>query len=81
MRPNDNVVIGEFHTKLDIPADRVLDNAKLDPSLDTVVVIGKDQDGHLYFASSTGDLGEVFLLFKRAEQHCIEVLRGEVGGI
>jgi hypothetical protein len=40
-------------TRLDIPPERVLQGA-LDGNLEGVVVIGLEQDGGLYFASSYG---------------------------
>ena len=62
---SSNVV--EFHgiTKLDLPPDRVLNRAK-DADLQSVVTVGWDQEGDLYFASSAADAGEVIFLLQRA---------------
>ena len=57
-----------------IPPDRVLSGA-LEARLDTVLVIGKGQNGDLYAAASTGDAGEIFLLLKRAELLIIENIK------
>ena len=59
-------------TRHDIPPDDVLMGAILDPPLDTVIVIGKDQDGSLFLASSTAHMGEVALLLMRAETYLIK---------
>jgi len=74
---NDNVVW--LPTTLDIPPDRVLQEAIMDPSLDTVVVIGKTQEGRLYLASSTGNGGEISLLIRRAEHFLIHWLIEQCG--
>ncbi|EFL88299.1 hypothetical protein R2A130_3466 [Ahrensia sp. R2A130] len=53
-------------TSLDIPTDRVLENAKGTCS-DGVVVMGFDDDGVLYFASSIADGGEVLWLMEKCK--------------
>lgn len=53
-------------TRLDIDIGRVLDCAK--ESLKGGVVIGWDQDGEFYFASSYADGGEVLWLLRQAER-------------
>ena len=65
-----DVIRVSFTTYGDIPPNKVLAAAidEADP-LDTVLVIGKRQDGGLYLANSTGDCGEVTLLIWRAQQH------------
>lgn len=57
-------------TKLDIPADRVLSQV---PSLKTVVIMGYDQDGELYFASSVADGGDVLWLMEQCKQRLLQV--------
>lgn len=52
-------------TRLDIPADRVLEQAI--GKLETVVVIGYDENGDEYFASSKADGGYVLWLLERAK--------------
>jgi len=73
------VIYPKFSTTLDLPANRVLEAAVLDPPLDTVVVLGKDKDGKLYFASSTGDCGEIKLLMMRADTAMLDAIRLEYG--
>lgn len=53
----------------DLPAERVLTEAMTvgGAPLDTCLVIGKTQDGSLYFASTTDNAGEVQLLLGRAQ--------------
>lgn len=63
---NDNVIVLPVVTKLDIPADRILDGA-LEDKLDKVVVLGYDMEGEEYFASSIADGGEVIWLIERAK--------------
>ena len=65
-RPLDNVVILPVVTRLDVPAERVL-NAALDADLDGVVVIGKQKDGGYYFSSSLADGGDVLWLLEWAK--------------
>ena len=57
-----------FHglTKLDIPVDRILEGAK--GKLDSVVILGYDEAGEEYFASSIADGGEVLWLLERCKQ-------------
>lgn len=52
-------------TKLDLPVDRVLEEAK--GLLDYVVLMGFDKDGELYFASTTPDGGEVLWLLEKCK--------------
>ena len=54
----NNVVILPVVTRLDVPAERVL-NAAIAADLDGVVVIGKQKDGFYYFSSSIADGGDV----------------------
>lgn len=54
-------------TRLDIEAEKVLDEAKK-TGLSSVVVVGYTVDGEVeYFASSTGDGAEVVWLLERAK--------------
>lgn len=67
-----NVIpIGGF-TKLDIPTDQVLTAAKGHCS-DGVVVLGFDDDGELYFASSIADGGTVIWLLEQAKLALLNV--------
>lgn len=51
-------------TSLNLPTDRVLEEAKGHCS-DGVVIMGYDDDGELYFASSIADGGEVLWLMEK----------------
>jgi len=68
----DNVISLGNITRLDLPVDRVLDAAKKDVS-ERVVVLGWDNDGELYFASSFADGGEVLWLMEKAKLALLNV--------
>lgn len=57
-------------TSLDIPADRVLEQAL--GKLDKVVLTGFDKAGDYYFASSCADGGDVLWLLRKCEQKLLE---------
>lgn len=61
----------------DIPPKQVLEGA-LEAELDTVLIIGKGQDGALYLASSTDHAGEVQLLMARAQAHLVTMVEDAV---
>jgi len=63
---SDNVIPLGNITRLDLPTDRVLDAVKGDCS-DGVVVIGYDDQGELYFASSIAHGGSVLWLLEQAK--------------
>lgn len=65
-----NVV--NFHgvTRLDIPADRVVESAV--GKLDKAVVIGWDKDGDFYFASSYASGPEVLWLLEKTRQKLLD---------
>lgn len=67
----DNVIQLGNITKLDLPAERVLEAAKNE--MENVVLIGWHKDGSLYFASNIADGGEVLWLLKKAEQELLNV--------
>lgn len=58
-------------TKLDIPVDRVLDSAK--DNLNSVVLMGYDKEGELYFASTMADGGEVLWLIEQLKLQLLSV--------
>lgn len=66
----DNVIIGDFVTSGPIPVDRVLGSV---PDLDSVVVIGFNQDGSEYFASSEPNGAEVLWMLERAKKKLLEI--------
>ena len=63
---SDNVITLNNITKLDLPVDRVLEAAK--ENLECVILIGWDNSGDLYFASTIADCGEVNWLLDKAKQ-------------
>jgi hypothetical protein len=61
-----NVVYPHFITKLDLPADRILEKAQ--GQLDGCVVIGYTRDGDEYFASSYADGATINWLLDRCKR-------------
>lgn len=59
-------------TSLDIPAERVL-NAAVKKDLQSVVILGYDQEGQEYFSSSIADGGSVLWLMERLKKQLLEV--------
>jgi len=57
-------------TKLDLPIDRVLDDAK--GELEGVILIGYDKEGEEYFASTYADGGEILWLIERLKKRLLE---------
>lgn len=66
MAEESNVVKFNGVTRLDIPTSDVLDGAK-DQCSDGVIVIGYDEDGDMYFASSMADGGEALWLLEQCK--------------
>jgi hypothetical protein len=69
--PGDVIPLGNI-TRLDLPTERVLDGAK-GRCTDGVVVLGFDDDGDFYFASSIADGGSVIWLMEMAKKKLLEV--------
>lgn len=61
-----DVVNLDVATSLDIPVDRIL-SAAIEADLETAVVVGWDQDGNIYFASSSGYGPDVLWLLEKAK--------------
>lgn len=74
----DNVVVLPVITTLDVPAERVL-NGALGKGLKGCVVVGWDEDGGLFFASSYADSAEVIYLLERAK-HDLLKMEDELSG-
>ena len=68
-----NVVNLGCITKLNLPVDRVLDEAK--DRLEGVVIIGYDKDGEEYFASTYADGADVLWLLERAKHELMHVAK------
>jgi hypothetical protein len=66
-----NVVYPSFVTKLDLPPDRVLEQAI--GKLEGVVVIGYTKEGNEYFASSYASGPECLWLLERCKQELLNV--------
>jgi hypothetical protein len=58
-------------TRLDLPADRVLENNK--GQLEGVVILGYDKEGNEFFASSYADSGTVLWLLERCKKQLLEI--------
>lgn len=69
---SDNVIPLAGVTRLDLPADRVLESAK-EHCRDGVVIIGYDKDGDEYFASSIADYRTVLWLLERLKLRLLEI--------
>ena len=63
-------------TRLEIPTERVLEQAK-GHCTDGVVVLGFDDDGTLYFASSIPDGGAVIWLLDQAKLELLTIGDGD----
>lgn len=65
-----NIIPLNCVTSLDLPADRVLNEAI--EKLDKVVILGYDKEGEEYFASSIADGGSVLWLMERLKLQLLE---------
>lgn len=63
-------------TSLDIPVERVLRKAD-EADLQSVVVIGYDQNGDEYFASSVAGGPEILWALERAKLRLLQIVDGE----
>jgi hypothetical protein len=68
---SENVVTFTGITRLDMPPDRILESAV--GELQSVVVLGYDEDGDEFFASSLADGGEVLWLLERLKKKLLAV--------
>jgi hypothetical protein len=57
-------------TRLDVPVDKVLEGA-MDHDLKRVIVLGENNTGEIYFASSQADGGDVMWLMECAKHALI----------
>lgn len=65
------VVYPSFVTTLDLPPDRILEEAI--GKLENVLVVGYDKKGNEYFASSVADGGTVLWLLERSKKALLEM--------
>lgn len=56
----------------EIPCEKVLQGA-IAANLDAVLVIGWDENGEMYSASSMGDVGELLLLIEKYKKELLDV--------
>ena len=63
-------------SRLDLPVDRVLEQAKADLDGGGVVILGSDRNGGLHFASSYADGGEVLWLLEQAKKALLDTADG-----
>lgn len=70
---DSNVVEFQGITKLDIPAERVLQRA-MDAGLTEAVAIGLDPSGQFWFASSKADGGDVLWLLEIAKKRLLDIM-------
>lgn len=68
---DSNIAILPVTTRHDLPVARIIQG--LDPALlDSLVCVGWDKNGELYFASTTADGGNVMWLFELAKRELMK---------
>ena len=68
---DDKVINLPCITRLDLPCDKLLEEAI--GQMDEVVIIGFDKDGDYYFASSKADGSNVLWHLEMAKKHLLEI--------
>lgn len=68
---DDNVVVLNVITTLDVPPERILKGA-LHRKVKQLVILGYDEDGDEFFASSIADAGSVMWLMERMKKKLLE---------
>lgn len=69
---NNKVIPIGCVTYLDLPVDTILDGAK--NKLSGVVIMGYDNEGNEYFASTYADGGEVLWLLEQLKKKLLETI-------
>lgn len=72
MSETNNVVEFDGITSLDIPPPRIFAKAA-GAKLESVVVIGFQEDGNFYFASSMADGGDALWLLELAKKKLLDI--------
>lgn len=72
----DNVVRFTGITRLDLPADQILDRAK-EANMDDCIIIGTDENGEFFFASNKADGGTVLWWLEMAKTRLFELAYDE----
>lgn len=67
-----DILILPVVTTLDVPAERIL-NGALERGLTKCVVLGYEEDGTEYFASSMADGGDVVWLMERCKHRLMKI--------
>lgn len=60
-----DIIEANFNTSLDIPAEKILAGAQA-ANLTECTVLGYDENGEFYIASTTSDLAKVAFILNRA---------------
>jgi hypothetical protein len=71
MTKDHNVIDFGGVTRLDLDPNRILDNAPR--TLQSVFIMGWDEDGEIYFASSSADGGDLMWLMENAKYRLMEM--------
>ena len=69
---SENVIPFGGITRLDLPTDTILEQAKGHVTNGGIMVLGYDAAGGLYFASSMADGGEVLWLLEQAKKELLK---------
>lgn len=70
-----DVVLFNGVTRLDLPADRVLEQSI--GRLEGAIVVGYDKEGNEYFCSSIADGADVVWLLERAKMMMLRMVDGD----
>ena len=69
----DNVIPLPCVTKLELPIDRILQDAMDNAELEGIVILGYRKDGNENFASTYADVGTVLWLMERLKVMLLEI--------
>jgi hypothetical protein len=61
----------QLNADIDIPIEKVLEGAK-NASLKTLLIIGEEEDGSLYFASSLGKLADIYWMLALVQKEVLD---------
>jgi len=73
---NSNVVVLQVETTLDLPLDRVLDDAR-NAELEDCIILGWEHGKRFWLSSQTADVGKMLVLLERARMLLIKRLEGQ----
>ena len=72
--PDDNVVLLNCLTTLDLPPDRLLEAAV--GELDKVIIIGVDKEGCEYYHQSTQDIPKLLFMIEKYKKMLMDIASG-----